>query len=247
MFAKEKRIFIELVSGCINKNCTSPCFAVNKELSFMHEEIAEQLIIKYKRYDYQVCLYGQGDSSTYSHFDKISQKTLKKCIVIITQQNLNIIEYLKESGVTVYVRLDVEPCNNDYKWIKMANGCFSVVSMDNLEWSISTATKLLNKGMPFMLRSLCNTIKKVPPYEYILSLMEPNKPKDIMKCVLPEIGCNVTTIREENGGLLIKKCILHDSEEEYKRDPPSKWSPVTNPENFCFECHKNDDYRLYYG
>lgn len=246
MFTEEKRIFIELVSGCVNGNCTSPCFARDKEPLFMHKKIAEQLISNFKSIGIQVYLYGQGDSSVYPHFNEFPREILNGCIIVITQQNLNIVKSLKQSGAIVYVRLDIDLSDKDYDLIKMANGCFSIISMDNLELAITTAKKLLNDGMPFMLRSLCNTAKEVPSPERILYLMGRYKPKDIVRCILPETGCNVTTIREEPSKLLIKKCILHDQEEEYKQDLSYQWDPVINPEDFCFECNKNDDYRLYY-
>lgn len=246
MFTKEKRIFIELVSGCMNINCTSPCFAKNKKPSFMRIKTAEQLIKNFKNSGFVVCLYGQGDSSIYPYFREISKNTLNGCIVIITQGNLNNIKYLKKSNITIYIRLDLPVNDKQLNVIKTVDGCFSVISMDNYESVVSTAKKLLEIGIPFMLRSLCNTTKKVPSHEYILNLMKNHKPKNIVRCVLPEHGCNVTTIREDDDNLFIKKCILHDDEKEYRYGSISQWNPVASPEDFCFECKKNDDYRLYY-
>lgn len=251
-----KRIIcIETVKGCEHNYCSSPCAALNiNPLKMMDTQILTSLIVEIKKLrDFNICLYGLGDSSEYP-FWRIDNKILTSCNTHVTQPHFGYISMIPNE-LNVFARIDKPLSKYNWMCLKYSNvkGVFFVVSKNNLKIFISIAKEALKKGFPVMFRSICFSQIGAPSIKKIIKDMDNYTPK-IIKQVgkLPKNYCNTLIIGHGKNIFYIKKCTLHPTNRE-KIDSIEKikqaiiWNPIDSLHENCKPCTKKQiDYRIYY-
>ncbi len=266
IFTQKSRIFLETISGCKNVVCTSPCSALQKPYSFMDTEILTKLLRYFgnNRGTEEMLLYGQGDASVYP-FEKIATKYLKNTTVNLTLEYRTRAPDLCQKGITVFLRIDAADVKLGKRDFEGITGVICVVGIKQREIYLSIAKKILDQGIPFCLRSMCNfpNNPELPLDEVIGEMTKKGYiPAQIFQNATPSINCKVAVIRQEGNTLKYKRCILHNKDLisiegnfQHEEIPfldlisqdVKKWDSTKTPEDFCLECNIGDsNWRLYY-
>ena len=248
-FYEGRRVFLEITSGCNNKECTSPCSALDRRQEDMPPDLCAACIDTLRDIG-DVFLYGQGDSSCYP-FGAITTN-LDGCITNIVSKHVVRTPELKALGLRVFVRCDsLQDLQKTHAWLE-ADGVFCVPSRALMRDIKAIADLVLSNGVPFAVRSLCNVEADIPcTRSECLSVIGYPAAQE-WEGELPKIGCEVTAIRyDQTRGLFeAKPCILH-SEKEYVYLPFEglrAWFCNLNPSgDYCTHCGQNTpNYRLYF-
>lgn len=208
----KNRLFLELTTGCEHLTCSSPCHALNVSTRNMPNHIAEILIKKVKFSNYQIFLFGLGDSSNYP-YKTINKKLLTNCQTHITEPFIIQIPSIPKE-LELFVRIDTKL--NKKQWRILLNnnnvqGLFSVIHIHNIKELILVAKKALENNLPFMFRSLQFSEFLTPTRSELLKLMLPFQPKDVFDYHnLPRQGCNSKVIKWKDGLFFVKPCTLQN-------------------------------------
>lgn len=239
IFHPKPRIFLETVSGCNNRDCTSPCSAHAKPLRFMDTDVFTELLKHLRQYAYEIYLYGQGDASLYP-FEEI-KVDYKGIIMNLTPQYFYRLPLLASMGFVVFLRYDSMK-DLDIEIDGEVCGTFMVVGIKEGAEYLHIVKTLLERGYPVMIRSMCNKPDDDPPIP-LNEMLKAIKNAGIYYDKLvsgkhPMVNCNVPTIRQEGNRLLFKKCINHDADYNILSlsdivKQVEEWDCVRNPEDFC--------------
>jgi len=218
----------------------------------MDIDVFKELVSYFKNDTYDMHLFGQGDASIFPFEDILLN--YKGMIVNLTPPYFYRLSSLKKLGFKVFLRYD---SRNDLNIDIGGNpdGTFMVVGQKERKDYIYVAETLLERGYPFMARSMCNKQEVDPPIPLEESLLELHEagiyPDRIISGKHPMPNCNVGTIRQEDNRLLFKLCINHDADYEVSNlndivKALESWDCVAEPKDWCSVCALNkENYRIY--